>query len=301
MKTYLSLVFLFFASLAFAEPLSEGSGDFAIPGGKGRSEKEIRLYYHVPQTWKQDSPVVIVVPGAGRNGWSYRDAWEAESEEKGIVVVSPHYSKEFYPRFWNYNMARMIGNVEINKEKTDFESFSISKKPDEWIFSDFDRMFDIVKAKLGLETEQYDIFGHSAGGQILHRFAIFNSSKKVNRIVSSNSGWYTVPSYDTEFPTGLVNAPISKGDLKQVFSKNLVVFLGELDDENETRGHLVKNERMNKRGLHRLERCNYFYGTAREQARVQGYEFNWEKIVVPGVGHDYKKMSVAASKFLYAQ
>jgi len=301
MNKFLLCFGLLFSCWVSAEEDFVGSSNFTLPGGVGRVEKEISVYVHVPKNWKEDSPVVLVIPGAGRNAWSYRDAWVAESEKKGVIVVSPSYSEEFYPRFWNYNIARMIGDVKINEAKTDFESFSINENPDEWIFSDFDRIFEVVKNKFGLAAEKYDIFGHSAGGQILHRFALFFDSNKVNRILASNSGWYTVPSYDAKFPTGLFDAPFAEEELKHAFAKKLVVFLGELDNENETRGHLVKNPRMNVQGLHRLERGHYFYSTAKQEAKSRGLKFNWEKVVVPDVGHDYRKMSVAASEYLYGQ
>ncbi len=301
MKKYVLLVFFILPGVVMAELMSTGSGNFMLAGGEGRVEKEIAVYFHVPQNWRKDSPIVLVIPGAGRNAWSYRDAWIDASEKKAAIVVSPSYSEESYPRFWNYNIARMIDDVKINKSKTDFVSFSITESPNEWIFSDFDRIFDVVKNRLGLVTEKYDIFGHSAGGQILHRFAIFYDSEKVGRILSSNSGWYTVPFYEAEFPLGLINAPVTKEMLNNAFSKNLVVFLGELDNENETRGHLVKNPRMNRQGLHRLERGNFFYNTAQEQAQALDADFKWKKVVIPGVGHDYRKMSVAASEYLYGR
>lgn len=193
----------------------------------------------------------------------------------------------------------MIGDVKINAERTDFESYSISMNPNEWIFNDFDRFFEVVRSKLDLSTQKYDLFGHSAGGQILHRFAIFYNSSKVDRILASNSGWYTVPDFDTRFPTGLDDAPVTSDQVKQSFSKKLVVFLGELDNENETRGHLVKNERMNKQGLHRLERGSYFFDFSKKQAHAMGADFVWQKVIVPDVGHDYRRMSLAAANYLY--
>ena len=290
---------MLFSCLVNADESLIGSSNFILSGGEDRVEKEISVYVHIPKNWKKDSPVVLVIPGAGRNAWSYRDAWVEQSEKKGVIVISPSYSEDFYPRFWNYNIARMISNVTINESKTDFESYSISENPSEWIFNDFDRIFEDVKSKFGLTTEQYDMFGHSAGGQILHRFALFYDSKSVNRILASNSGWYTVPNFDAEFPIGLINAPLTQEALKVAFSKRLVVFLGELDNENETRGHLVKNQRMNVQGLHRLERGVFFYSSAMREAKSQGVRFNWEKVIIPNVGHDYKKMSAAAAEYLY--
>ena len=297
MKSCFTVALLLLSFAAPAAPLVPGAGEFTLPGGEGRVEKAITVYFHVPANASPDSPVVIVVPGAGRNGWSYRDAWVDAAERHGVIVVSPSYSEEHYPEFWNYNLARMLTDVKINAARTDFESYSIVEDPREWIFADFDRLFDAVTHRFGLTAERYDMFGHSAGGQILHRYALFHDSAKVDRLLASNSGWYTVPSHDAAFPTGLAEAPIKPAMLEKAFARKLVVFLGERDDENETRGHLVRNPRMDRQGLHRLARGGYFYEVAKKQAEARGAPFRWEKVVIPGVGHDYRKMSEAAADY----
>src|SRR5687767_11354895 len=97
---------------ATAQPLrtapmyvGDGSGSFVLAGGVGREDKSITVFYHKPSTFAPRSPVLIVVPGAGRNGWTYRDAWVNASEEHGVLILSPSYSEDYYPEFWSYNLA----------------------------------------------------------------------------------------------------------------------------------------------------------------------------------------------------
>lgn len=80
---WLVLLMLLHPSLT-AKEINVGSGSFKIRGGEGRSDNEIIVYFHVPRTWRKDSQVLIVIPGAGRNAWSYRDAWVAESHKRGM-------------------------------------------------------------------------------------------------------------------------------------------------------------------------------------------------------------------------
>src|SRR5688572_14192232 len=61
--------------------IGDGSGSFTLAGGAGREGKPITVFYHKPAKLTPQSPVLIVVPGAGRNGWTYRDAWVSASEE----------------------------------------------------------------------------------------------------------------------------------------------------------------------------------------------------------------------------
>ncbi|MCT4630492.1 MAG: hypothetical protein N4A42_11465, partial [Winogradskyella sp.] len=110
----------------------------------------------------------------------------------------------------------------------------------------------------GSSQKQYDIFGHSAGGQILHRFALLFPDSKANRILASNAGSYTLPDFKTNFPYGLKDLRIETSQLKESFQKNLVVFLGEEDNENETGGLILRSPTLDKQGTHRFSRGNYF-------------------------------------------
>jgi len=88
---------------------------------------------------------------------------------------------------------------------------------------------------LGSKRLKYDLFGHSAGGQLVHRLVMFSPENKIDRAIAANSGWYTVLDRDTVFPYGIKEAPIDKATLQQSLAKKLVVFLGEFDNKNETR------------------------------------------------------------------
>lgn len=276
-----------------------GSGNFLLEGGATHKEKTITVFYHKPKNFSKQSLVMMVIPGSGRNGWDYRDAWIQASEKYGLLILSPHYSEENYFEFWSYNLGGMIFDVKINEERTAMLSYEINKDPKDWIWDDFDRIFNKVKNKLELKTETYDMFGHSAGGQVLHRLTLFNPDNKANRILASNSGWYTIPTAHDKFPYGLKGSMAIDEQIEKAFRSNLVIFLGEEDDENETNGHLVRSPETDKQGTHRLARGKYFYKKASEYATKLETEFNWELKIIPNVGHDHELMSEAASEYLY--
>lgn len=276
--------------------IQDGSGKFIIDGGF-QKEKTIIVHTYKPQNFTTESSINIVLPGAGRNGNDYRDAWIEKSNQYNVLVLSLEYSEQNYPGVSDYNLARMISDVKLNEERTAVESFKISENSDEWIFNDFDRIFNLVKEELNLNTNTYDMFGHSAGGQILHRYAIFKSENKANKILASNSGWYTVPTDTEGFPTGLKQSVKSEKDID--FNTKLVLFLGEKDDANETRGDLRRSPEVDKQGLHRLERGTYFYNESKNVALELNAEFNWKLEIIPNIGHDYREMSKAAADYLY--
>jgi len=277
--------------------LGSGSGNFLIGGGAGHADKTIQIFYHLPKAFNLSTKVLLVLPGAGRNGATYRDAWIAASEAHNVLVLSPSYSEKAYPQFWNYNLAGMLSDVQVNADGTDLKSFTINTAANTWLFHDFDRVFELVKSTLQLRTDTYDVFGHSAGGQLLHRMAIFNPESKADRLLAANSGWYTVPTEEMAFPLGLLNSPIAIDQLK--FENKLVLFLGAEDNANETRGELQHTSALDKQGLHRLARGTYFFEQAQQRALEFGLPFNWTKEIVPGVGHDFKAMSKAAAAYLY--
>ena len=272
--------------------IQAGSGKFLIEGGFYK-EKTIVVHYYRPSTFSSQSSIIYVLPGAGRNGDEYRDAWIDSAEKHNLLVLSPEYNEENYPGFWSYNLAGMIDNVNIENK-----SFDINTNPSEWIFNDFERIFNSVKASMSFEQDQFDMFGHSAGGQILHRLAIFQPPTKVNRILASNSGWYTVPTDKAEFPYGLMKSSLSEEALD--FSSNLTIFLGENDNAEETRGHLRHTSEADIQGLHRLERGIYFFNTAKEISLKHKKPFHWFFEVIPNIGHDYRAISQAAAEYLYS-
>ena len=102
-----------------------------------------------------------------------------------------------------------------------------------------------------------------------------------------------------EFPYGLKGSVANEERLKGALKAELVIFLGELDDKNETRGDLARSAEIDVQGPGRIERGRNFYGVALKTAEQLDADINWKLEIVPGVGHDYHRMSEAAAEYLY--
>lgn len=293
--------------VADSPKIAEGSGYFALAG---EAEGIIPVFYHRPEGFMPSSPVLLVIPGAGRNAERYRDAWVEESERYGVLILTPLFPERHYP-FEDYHLCRLVedSNLQANVtyvegtnmaqlDEDNFE-FALNGNAEEWIFHDIDRIFEKATAAVGSTRTRYDLFGHSAGGHILHRLALFGESDNINRIVAANASFYTVPTFDVDFPFGLRHAPIDSAGLSRAFERKLVLLLGENDDETETKGTLLRSETADKQGLHRLARGRHFFMHAREAANSLGLAFNWELAIVPGIGHDHRLMGDAAAEYLY--
>ena len=104
---------------------------------------------------------------------------------------------------------------------------------------------------------------------------------------------------DVRFPYGLDGSIATRESLARAFESPLVVFLGELDDKDETRGDLASSPEIDIQGPGRIERGRYFYSSALNTAEEIDAEIEWDMVVVPDVGHDYRRMSNAAAEYLY--
>lgn len=292
--------------------IHKGSGSFQMKGGKQYSTKTIEIFYHKPQGFNKNSSVIMVIPGAGRNADDYRDSWVKSSEKYNVLVLSPSYKENDYD-FAAYHLGGVVKDFKFLKtlEQTKYNkrlvykvadediSFNANYDSDTFIFKDLDRIFDTAITALGTQQHEYDIFGHSAGGQIAHRLAVFHPNSKVNRILASNSGSYTVPSFEQKLPFGTQDALLSKKHFEKAFKGKLVLFIGEEDNENETGGKLLHSPSVNKQGLHRFSRAHYFYKHSKLMASTLGAEFNWKLKIIPNIGHNYRLMGQAAATYLY--
>jgi len=187
-------------------------------------------------------------------------------------------------------------NGETNEEYFDF---ALNHDQEEWIFSDFDRIFNLIVESTNSSQTKYDIFGHSAGGQILHRLALFTNEMKADRIIAANSGFYTLPDMETEMPFGIKNIFSKYDKLINSFDNKLILLIGELDNANEKGGTLLKSKTADKQGIHRIERAKYFYEFSRKKAGELKTGFKWQFEIVPNVGHNHELMGKAAAKILY--
>ncbi len=296
------------------EPVSLASGAhaFQVRGGKGRESKLITVDYHLPKTFTPLSPILLVVPGAGRNGVEYLLPWIETAEARGVLVASLTYPEADYD-FAAYQMGGVIKNLVIRNMprgpsgappdvvhlRDEDITFEPVVDPDAWIFPDFDRVFALLKAQTRSARESYDIFGHSAGAQILHRLAIFRPRSKASRVVAANCGFYSQPNVDLPLPAGLRGTGVTAGQLGDAFAVRLALLVGELDKNGEEGGMQIHTPILDSYGVDRLARARTFFENAKRAAAAAKAPFNWEFQTVPGVAHDFRGVTAAASKLLY--
>ncbi len=292
--------------------LPAGAGHFQISGGIGRENRRITVHYYKPTGFTPESRILVVIPGAGRNSDDYRNAWLEVAARKSVLVAALGYPEEAYD-FAAYQMGGVVKDLKLNNPnfvstgpnarilRLKDEDIQMNPEPDSnnWIFSDFDRTFDLLARITGSKRTGYDIFGHSAGGQILHRLALFHPGSKANRIVAANAGFYTLPAFSTPPPSGMAGTGILKEQLSEILSNQLTILLGEEDNSDTAGGTLLHTPMIDKQGKNRLARGRNFFRTGLSLAEKQTTRFGWKLQTVPLAGHDFVRMTEAAAQLLY--
>lgn len=247
----------------------------------------IRVHYYIPAGKTTEMPLQFIMHGAGRNADDYLQGWKAKADEYGIIIVAPELTKE------SFSSTEYISGMFLTPEG------KISE-PESTTFSLIDKIFEFVREKLQLENSNYNIYGHSAGGQFTHRFMQFYDSPYVERAVAANAGWYTFPDDAADYPYGIKGIFTNSDSLRKSFySDDLTVLLGTADTIRDK--DLRQTPEADLQGLTRLARGERFFDYNKVMAEETGHTFKWKKVYVPGSGHDHTLMSPAAADVLYGE
>lgn len=262
-----------------------GSGSFRFEGGKVAGKKPLTVHYHLPADLPDDAPIVFVMHGTRRDADHYRDNWRAAAERFRFILLCPEFGKENYNR-----RAYHLGYVTYRSGRPRAKS--------KWTFTVIEDLFDFVREETGNTSEKYHIYGHSAGGQFVHRLVMFMPEARFATAVAANSGWYSMPDFDREYPHGLEGAPNSPETLKKAFDRDLVILLGECDTDPED-PYLRNSPEVACQGKNRFERGHNFHAAAKRAAAEIEAPFGWKLRVAPDAPHLDAAMMPAAARTIF--
>ena len=251
------------------------------------ADKPIVLHYYVPSNATPTSPIVISCHGASRTASNYRDRWVEKADEYGLVIVAPEFTEELYPGS-EYALGNVYSHVDGLPQLNDAEL---------WTFSTIEPIFDEVKRLTGNHTTEYYLFGHSAGGQFVHRLVLWLPDARYAVAVAANAGWYTVPTETVDYPYGIGLTPLAETAFG-FFGKRLVITIGELDNDPD-HPQLRRTPEALQQGENRYERAHHFFDQSRAKAAALGVEFEWSIVDVPNVAHSGSRMARHAADYLF--
>ena len=165
---------------------------------------------------------------------------------------------------------------------------------EQWTYGIVPRLFDALRAAGITGRERYGIFGHSAGGQYVHRMLSFGYREQVAVAVSANAGTYAMPDLDVAWPFGLGQTALTPDSLAALLRFPITVMAG-MEDTKTTGRYFPKGPRSLRQGETRYHRAHTYVRLGHETAASLGSHCAWTVIDVPGVGHDGHGMSIAAA------
>ena len=271
-------------------PLGKGGFAYVEPPGSPYAGVRVPVHTYRPASVAADSAkrVLFVMHGTLRNGAEYRDKWIPLAEEHGALLLVPEFTRKDFPGGM-YNR----GNVRGQDDKTPVPSSA-------WTFSLIERIFAFFKTATRNPVPGYYIYGHSAGGQFVHRLVEFLPTARIVRAVAANAGYYTLPdNTEDAYPFSRTGTPDEAKDARRtIFAQPLTVLLGEADTDPKD-PDLYHSPEADKQGMTRFERGKYFYAAAKRAAERDNLPLRWRLTTVPGVGHSNERMAPAAAQALF--
>ena len=139
------------------------------------------------------------------------------------------------------------------------------------------------------------LFGHSAGGQFVHRLMSSQSHAPFKAVAAGNPGWYTLPTFDHPFPEGMAGVGLTEDHLVKLLAYPMTILAGDQDIATDDPNLPSEPAAMRQAAPFRA-RAELLRG--RPQGR-RGVPFNWTLQVVPGIGHDGRAMSAVCASLWF--
>ena len=251
------------------------------------ADRPITLHTYRPYGYTPDRPVVIALHGVQRNGADYRDFWVPAADRHKLLIVAPTFSEAIWPGVESYNNGLA------------YTAMGNPRHVEGWAYALPGRVVaDMIQAEL-IDGGNTYLFGHSAGGQFVHRLMSSQSHDPWTAVAIGNAGWYTLPTMERKFPEGLGgNVGLTDEHLERLLAYPMTIMAG--DQDTETSGeHLPSDPPAAAQGPHRYARAHYYLDAGKAEAQRRGIACNWTLQSVPGVGHDGQAMSIACANLWF--
>lgn len=266
-----------------------GSQDWPVKGNYKFQDwvgPEVGIHFSIPSGAGPDTPILFVIPGAKRNADAYRDQWHHLSNVHHFIVLSLEGRRDCFPSEYEYNAGGVLTKEGVVEPK------------ERWLYSVIELVFDDFCHRFGSNRKTYSIYGHSAGGEFVHRFVLFQPKARCDVAVAANPVIFTMPTRRTAYPFGLQGASLSDGAAAQWFGKKLVILLASRDTGRRVKP-LNKGLRSNAQGLSACVRGRRFFHAAILESKKLKVPLRWKLDVIPNAGHSNLDMASHAIPHLF--
>lgn len=230
---------------------------------------DAKYHLYVPKKGGCGAPVLVAVHGISHRAKQQARAFKKMAEHYGIVILAPLFSRQSFPAYQRLGVSKK--NVPLF--------------PDQIL----NLMLEEVSNKTGARTERIYLFGYSAGGQFVHRYAMLHP-EKVYAVAMGAPGWFTFPDPALPFPRGLrIKKNTRKLKLEPInfLRIPMAVFVGENDIQRDD--SLKKSDKIDKQqGMTRIERARKWTDKMRVTAKTYGYETCYKYKALKACAHSFE-------------
>ena len=245
-------------------------------------DRALTLECYRPAGHTPERPVVMVQHGMARNGDEYCEAWVPAADRHGLLIVATTFSQAEWPDSRPYNDGHVLDAEGAPRPRA------------AWSQAIPGRVFALLRESGLTARRQAYLWGHSAGGQFVHRLMATQPHDWLEAAAPANAGWYTLPTLDLPYPEGLGGIGLEQGDVARLLGYPMTIFAGDRDTETAA-DNLPKHEAALRQGPHRFARAHYYLARGQAEAARLGVPCRWRLVVVPGIGHEGMRMSGIAA------
>ncbi|SHE23413.1 hypothetical protein [methanotrophic endosymbiont of Bathymodiolus puteoserpentis (Logatchev)] len=242
-------------------------------------KKRIRLYasehypefnYHIyaPSYGAEGLPVLVAVHGISHRAKEQARAFSAYAEQYGFVVVAPLFGRKNFPAYQRLGISKQsvpcYSDIALNA------------------------LLGELGKHTGALTQKVSLFGYSAGGQFVHRYAMAYP-ERVHAVVTGAAGWYTFPDVHKSFPRGVCNrSKLRTLELKpeQFLKIPMATLVGGEDNQNDSAFKRSASLDL-QQGITRIERAERWVKAMQEMAIHYGFNTRYEHNIMPLCGHSF--------------
>jgi poly(3-hydroxybutyrate) depolymerase len=227
----------------------------------------IEAYYLcLPPGRRAGAPLLVCVHGISRNAGEHMRHFAPLAQERGVVVVAPLFPQSEFPDYQRLGRAGHGRRADLALHEVLAE----------------------LGEDAGVTAERIYLFGHSGGGQFVHRYVMANPAR-VARFVVSAAGWYTSPDPDRPFPFGIAPDPLLSDldfDPGAFLRVPGTVLVGERDTG---RGRSLRTAPLidATQGRNRVERAREWVKAMNREAARRGLPPPIDLQVLPSAGHRF--------------
>ena len=202
--------------------------------------------------------MLFVHHGVGRNGADYRDYWLRMVDEIGVLAIAIEFPEGRFPTISGTTSAIM------------HDEDGTPNPREQWTYGIDERLFAALREQGVTKRRRYGLFGHSAGGQFVHRMLSFGYRDRVAVAVSANAGTYAMPDLEIAWPFGLGETELDAQTLRRLLEFPITVMTGTLDIKTTGR-FFPKGPRSMRQGATRHERAHNYVRAGHAAAEALGH------------------------------